>query len=126
MNAHKLPGGGIERGEDQITAAQREVQEEMGITITDIREIVTIIEFRSQSHLEQHSHAYLARVEQHLTETAYTEDEKNQGCEPLWVDDITAALDLLAADDIPNYAGHFIQKRDILILTTARELLETN
>mgnify|MGYP000916820515 CR=1 FL=1 len=38
-NVWTFPGGGIEKDEDPITAAKREVKEEVGIIISDLRDV---------------------------------------------------------------------------------------
>ena len=45
---HKLPGGGIEKGESIIEALNREIIEEVGAKIDIISEIGTIIEYRDK------------------------------------------------------------------------------
>ena len=58
----KLPGGGIEAGEDHVTALRRECQEEIGCDVEVIGEIGTITEWRKMLTLTQRSYCYVARV----------------------------------------------------------------
>src|SRR4051812_17391569 len=57
---HKLPGGGLEEGEDVETALRREVLEEIGCKITNVRELGVIEEFRHKFDLRQISYCFLA------------------------------------------------------------------
>lgn len=50
---YKLPGGGVERGETNIDALNREIQEEAGCAIRDIRPLGIVIEYRQSAGLLQ-------------------------------------------------------------------------
>src|SRR5450830_1921296 len=50
---HKLPGGGIDEGEDILAALNRETMEEIGCTIGNIRELGIIEEYRNNYELHQ-------------------------------------------------------------------------
>ena len=39
---HRPPGGGVERGESPIDAVRRELYEELGVTLTAVRELGTL------------------------------------------------------------------------------------
>jgi 8-oxo-dGTP pyrophosphatase MutT (NUDIX family) len=45
-NYYKLPGGGVEEGEDKITALHRECQEEIGCDVEIVNELGFIVEYR--------------------------------------------------------------------------------
>lgn len=123
LNSHKLPGGGIERGENTLRALEREMQEEIGCKVRVLREIGSIIEFRDQSNLIQVSRCFLTRQYGHKGTSSFSEQEKSQKCEVLWAHDIEKAIQLVQSDVSPNYAGLFIQRRDLAILKAARELI---
>src|SRR5688572_4730076 len=61
-NYYKLPGGGMEKGEDRIQALKRECLEEIGCHIEVTGEIGSIVEYRKIFHIKQISHCYLARL----------------------------------------------------------------
>lgn len=46
INNGLLPGGGIGEGEDKIIALQREILEEVGIAVSDMVELRTVIQYR--------------------------------------------------------------------------------
>lgn len=113
---HKLPGGGIDPGEDVITALKREMREEIGCAVTDIQEIGEITEYRDEWGLTQISYFYRARLEGEVGTPAFTEEELADGFEVVWADNINAATNLLKADEPQGYEGPLIQQRDVAIL----------
>lgn len=46
LNQGLLPGGGIDEGETQIEAITRELQEELGMSVTGVEEIGAVIQYR--------------------------------------------------------------------------------
>ena len=47
LNKGLLPGGGIDLGESDKDAITRELQEELGVTVKDVREIGTVVQYRN-------------------------------------------------------------------------------
>lgn len=123
FHSHKLPGGGIVKGENTLQTLEREMEEEIGCTVRVLQEIGSIIEYRDQSHLIQVSSCFLTRQYGHKETSSFTEQEKSQKCEVVWVHDIEKAIQLVQSDVSPNYAGLFIQRRDLAILGAAKEII---
>lgn len=119
-NYYKLPGGGIEEGEDRVQAFRRECLEEIGSDVEVIAELGSVVEYRSEFSILQTSYCYVGKVIGERRETAFTEHEINQGFkQPLWVPFEEAFK--LVSESIPNnYEGGFIKERDTLIMETAR------
>ena len=59
---HKLPGGGVEEGEDLEAALRRELLEEIGCAVSGIREVGAIEEYRNKFKLHQFSYCYVVDV----------------------------------------------------------------
>lgn len=114
-NYHKLAGGGIEEGEDVITALKREMLEEVGANIGELEEIGAIVEWRNKSELLQFSYFYKSKVIGELVNTAFTEKEKNNGFILEWKT-LDEAIALLQSDKPIDYEGQFIVKRDLAFL----------
>ncbi len=57
---HKLPGGGIKEGESIEDALTRELSEEIGCAVHNVRELGIIEEFRNKFSLHQLSYGFLA------------------------------------------------------------------
>lgn len=117
---YKLPGGGIEEGEDSREAFRRECIEEIGFDVEIVEELGSIIEYRSQFEIIQTSFCYTAKVIGERKETAFTEHEVSQGFEePIWLP-LNEALKLVSESNPNDYEGVFIKERDTLILETAK------
>ena len=73
FNLYSLPGGGMEDGEDPITALRREVYEETGCTCDHIKELGIVLENRAHQDFTSKSYYYLVTTDHpaapiHLTE----------------------------------------------------------
>jgi 8-oxo-dGTP diphosphatase len=124
FNTYKLPGGGIEEGEDGPRALMREVAEETGCTVSIQGELGKVIEYRNLSNLLQESFCYLTRQFGPIGMPSYSARETSQRCELVWIDDIDTAVELIQRDTPSSYAGKFIRQRDLIILGAANEFID--
>ncbi|MEK7574944.1 MAG: NUDIX domain-containing protein [Patescibacteria group bacterium] len=120
---HKLPGGGVEEGEDFETALRRELLEEIGCAVTNIREVGAIEEYRNKFKVQQISYCYIADVLGEKGIPHLDEGEIAEGFVTEWLD-LNLAIKVLESEkDIEDYQGKFIQMRDLIFLKEAKKIV---
>ena len=121
-NYHKLPGGGVEKGENILEALKRECQEELGCNIEVHGEVGQIVEYRKIFQLKQISYVYLASVVGEKGTPAYTSEEIDGGFSVQWLN-IDEALELLTNDRARSDEGKlYIVPRDTALLQAAKDI----
>ena len=122
-NYYKLPGGGIEVGEDRVTALRRECQEEIGCDVEVIGEIGMITEYRKMFTLTQVSYCYLARVRGAKGAPHLEEGEIEDGFKEVWLpyEEVERAMAGSAATKPQETL--YIVPRDTLLIKEAGEHL---
>lgn len=112
---YKLPGGGVDEGEDLAEALKRECLEELGCNIEVISEIGIIDEYRKIHNLHQTSYCYSAQVVGEKGTPDFTESEIANGFEIVWVSK-PEALRHLKDGKTTDLQGTYIKLRDIVFL----------
>jgi len=115
-NYYKLPGGGVEEGEDEISALQRECQEEIGCDVDIIKEIGSVVEYRKIFNLKQVSFCYLAKVKGEKREPDFTDKEKENGFQAMWLTYDEAVNALLESKATDVEGRDYIVPRDVTFL----------
>ncbi|EKD61984.1 MAG: NUDIX hydrolase [uncultured bacterium] len=120
---YKLPGGGIEKGEDKKRALKRECQEEVGSEIEILDEIGSIVEYRKIFKLKQISYCYLAKLKGNKGNPSFTDEEVEGNFEPVWLslEDALQAISKNVATSIEGSA--YIVPRDTVFLEESRKYL---
>lgn len=67
LNKGLLPGGGVEPGETDTQAIERELLEELGIKVTNVREIGEVIQYRGYIQQKYIIHGYEAEFEEFVS-----------------------------------------------------------
>ncbi len=117
---HKLPGGGVEEGEDIKMALRREVLEEIGCEIENIRELGIIEEYRNKFELHQLSYCFITDLAGEKGTPQLDEGEITEGFVTEWLALDDAITTLETETDIKDYQGNFIQVRDLVFLREAK------
>ena len=126
-NEFKLPGGGIDEGEETAEAFKRESFEETGCTIEIIDFLGTIEEIKTHDSFKQMSYVYVGKVIKNTNELHVTKQEEKEGAKLLWEEPVKAleliksCYDKLLPSPCENnlssvYHTKFIVKRDSKIL----------
>jgi len=119
---HKLPGGGIEEGESIETALRREMLEEIGCSIENIRELGVIEEYRNKIQIHQISYCYIVSVVGSKGSPNFVGDEIDDGFQPEWMNLKEAIKTLEGEVNVESYEGKFIRTRDLIFLKEAAKL----
>lgn len=121
-NYHKLPGGGLEEGEEIENGLRRELVEEIGCEVENIRDLGIIEEYRNMIGLHQMSYCFISNVKS-LGTPQLDPNEVIEGYQTKWVN-IDDALFILDKElGIDHYDGKFMLMRDIAIIQEAKNFL---
>lgn len=127
-NEYKLPGGGVDKGEDFKEAFKRECVEEIGCIIENVEYFFDIEEDHINDNFKQISKVYIAKVKEKLESNNLTEQEKEEGLEYLWLDKKEAlekmkeCIKNLKGSKYDNvYRTKFVVGRDIRIVEKVME-----
>lgn len=129
---YKVPGGGINVGENYEDTLKREVREETGYIIDDVIEKLGIVaerrvdEYEEDAIFEMISHYYLCKVSDHQVSQQLDDYEKELDFHPIWID-VDQAIQL--NEDILN--NQFIDKnfwiyREIVVLKALKRKMLTH
>ncbi len=120
---YKLPGGGIEKGEDIKMALERECREEIGCVVEILAEVGSVVEYRKKYGLRQISYCYIAKIVGEKQVPMLMQDEIDEGFETVWLpyDD---ALRRIKESSPTVYEGPYMVARDTALLEAAVETLK--
>ena len=118
----ETPGGGVEDGEELMTAIRRELSEELGIEVDVLCKIGVVSDYYNVIHRHNLSNYYLCKItsfgEQHMTEEEIRDFHLTT--EKMTYDEAVAEYELRRETAI----GRLIANREVPVLKRAKEVLE--
>ena len=130
LGDYKLPGGGVEKGESHEEAIKREVEEETGYVIKDVKEkIGEIVERKidikdNEAVFEMISHYYICNIKDDIKEKNLSDYEEELGFKEQWVE-LEFVIDeqekiMKLMDQIPSWIN-----RETYVLKKIRDMFMT-
>jgi len=120
---HKLPGGGIEKGELIQLGFKREVKEETGWNCEIIDETPVTIEYRNRINVLQISYVFAAKAIGTPVAQNLDEGEIKDGHDLEWFP-IDEVEELLSKQNPDGYEDKFIHLRDLIIVKHYKDWLK--
>ncbi|NOU88199.1 NUDIX domain-containing protein [Paenibacillus sp. LMG 31460] len=123
-NLYKLPGGGVDEGENTEDAFLREIKEETGYEAEIIHELGYIEEHKKINDFMQISYCYIAKAHNSVSDTMLSESEMQLGMVVKWMT-LDKALEMINYSVLNNddYSTKFMILRDKTILEKAVKIL---
>ena len=119
---YNLPGGGVEDGENVLTALRREVYEETGCVCDEIKELGIVAENRASLDYTQINYYYVVTTTHQPGEIHLTESEQASSTVVQW-HSFDEMVRLITEQEFDRVQGKYLKARDVAAL---REYAEWN
>ena len=119
---HSLPGGGVEDGEDVLTALRREVYEETGCVCDKIQELGIVSENRASLDYTQINYYFMVTTAQTPGENHLTESELESRTVVKWVT-FDELVRLINEQEFDRIQGKYLKARDVAALKEYSKLI---
>jgi len=114
-NFYALPGGGIEHGEDEVSALIREIAEETGCVCDSIEPLGIVYENRFHADTTHLSYFFVVHTKTNEAIFHLTQEEVALGTTLKWCS-LDEALQLIQNNDLDIKQKRFLQARDLVAL----------
>ena len=112
---HSLPGGGVEDGEDVLTALRREVYEETGCVCDEIQELGIVAENRASLDYTQINYYFVVTTTHTPGENHLTEAEQDSRTVVEW-HTFDEMVRLINEQEFDRVQGKYLKARDVAAL----------
>ena len=112
---HSLPGGGVEDGEDVLTALRREIYEETGCVCDEIKELGIVAENRASLDYTQINYYYVVTTTHQSGENHLTESEQASRTVVQW-HAFEEMMRLINEQEFDRVQGKYLKARDVIAL----------
>ena len=112
---HSLPGGGVEDGEDVLTALRREVYEETGCICDEIQELGIVAENRASLDYTQINYYFVVTTTHTPGENHLTEAEQDSRTVVEW-HTFDEMVRLINEQEFDRVQGKYLKARDVVAL----------
>ncbi|WP_127531442.1 NUDIX hydrolase [Paenibacillus kobensis] len=124
LKLSKLPGGGVEKGENYEQAFVREIKEETGYVCEIVHTLGYIEEHKNRNNFMQRSYCYIAKASNDCGPVMLTAQEKRLGMNLNWMHMKDAIRTLShSAAVLKDHSSRFTLLRDLTIIEEADKWL---
>ena len=115
FNLYSLPGGGVEDGEDVLTALRREIYEETGCVCDEVKELGIVAENRACLDYTQINYYYVVTTTHQPGENHLTESEQASRTVVQW-HPFEEMVRLINEQEFDRVQAKYLKARDVAAL----------